>query len=157
MIAIGKLVKTVGLKGELKLYPYAPEPSCFEGCDLWIGGQQYRLAHFRMQKGMGHLRLEGLEHIDAVQPLINQEVLMEREQIALEEDEFFSADLVGLEVQTETGEVLGKIAEVLSPAAHDVFVVRGDSEILIPVVDEFIRSIDLEQGRVIVRLIEGMR
>lgn len=157
MIAIGKLVKVVGLKGEIKLYPYSPEPSCYEGCTLVIDNQDYELEQFRLHKGMGFVKLKGLNHVEEVEPLIGQEVLMPRDQIELDEDEYLIADLIGLKVVSHDGEALGIIKDVLTPAGHDVYVIEGESELMIPAVDEFIQDINLDEGIMTVRLIEGMR
>lgn len=157
MIAIGKLVRTVGLKGELKLYPYSSDPSCYEGVSLIIDGRTYLLEHFRMHKGMGFLQLKGLNQLEDAEALVGHEAFMDREDIELDEDEYLIADLIGLKVVTSEGEELGTIREVLSPAGHDIYVVQGKDEILIPAVAEFIQSIDLEIRVVTVRLIEGMR
>lgn len=157
MIAIGKLVKAVGLKGEVKLYPYSPDPSCYDGCRLVIDGTDYILKQFRLQKGMGFLKLASYDTLESVEELIGHEVFMDRRDITLEEDEYLIADLIGLQVISTEGEALGVIQEVLSPAGHDVYVVQGESEILIPAVDEFIKSVDLDQGQMIVQLIEGLR
>lgn len=157
MIAIGKLVKTVGLKGEIKLYPYSPEPSCYEGCQLFIGDKVYILEQFRMHKGMGFMTLQGLNRIEDVEELINLEVFMDRSDIELDEDEYLIADLIGLVVQTPDGEVLGTVKDVLTSAGADILVVQGESEILIPMVDEFIQTIDMDQQLITASLIEGMR
>ena len=67
------------------------------------------------------------------------------------------ADLIGLEVlDDETGARLGILEDVLTPSIQKVYVVRGEREILIPAVDEFIREINVEGGYIRVRLIEGM-
>jgi 16S rRNA processing protein RimM len=72
----------------------------------------------------------------------------------LDEDEYLTGDLVGLHVVTGMGEPLGVVNDVLATPAHDVLVV---GEILIPAVKEFVKEVDIEGGRVVVQLIEGMR
>lgn len=157
MIAIGKLVKTVGLKGEIKLYPYSPEPSCFEGCEVFIGGKRFLLEQFRMHKGMGFMKFEGYDTIESAEPLVDQEVFMQRDDIELEEDEYLITDLIGLSVLSDEGEKLGLIQDVLSHGGNDILVVQGKDEILIPMVADFVQEIDLTQGIILVRLIEGLR
>ena len=73
----------------------------------------------------------------------------------LDEDEFYSTELVGCQVIDEHQNALGKVVEVLTPAAHEVLVVRqGDSETLIPLVDEWVVSIDVKQGLIQVNSVE---
>lgn len=157
MIAIGKLVKAVGLKGEIKLYPYSPEPSCYEGCQVFIDGAGYTLDRFRQHKGMGFMKLAGYETIEDIEHLIDQEVFMQRDDIVLEEDEYLITELIGTSVVTEDGEKLGLIQDVLSHGGNDILVVQGQEEILIPMVAEFVTDIDLTTGIIVVRLIEGLR
>jgi 16S rRNA processing protein RimM len=76
----------------------------------------------------------------------------------LPEGEFYSHELVGLEVHNEAGETLGRIREILYTGANDVFVVvdAAGNELLLPVIDDVLLSIDLEAKRVLVRLLEGL-
>ena len=68
------------------------------------------------------------------------------------------ADLLGLEVlDAGSGEKLGVVADVLTPPAHEVYVVKGEHEYMIPAVDEFLAETNVEGGYIKVRLIEGMR
>jgi 16S rRNA processing protein RimM len=73
-----------------------------------------------------------------------------------DEDEWYDADLVGLDVVTDQGESLGRLDEVLHLPANDVFVVRGRREILLPVTEEVVRGVDREAGRVTVHLLPGL-
>lgn len=88
------------------------------------------------------------------------EVLAPREQLPpLEEGRFYYADLIGLAVLTEAGEHLGTLCDIWDNSAHEIFqVVDADErELLIPAVEPFIVEINPEAGRVVVRLLEGMR
>lgn len=156
MIAIGKLVKAVGLKGEIKLYPYSDQPSCFDGCEVIIAGNSYTLHQFRMQKKMGYMKLDGIDHIDQTEQLIDQEVFMKRDDIELDDDEYLITELIGLRVETDTGEDLGLVRDILSHSGNDILVVQGEQEVLIPMVDEFVKDISLQQHKIVVSLIEGM-
>ena len=82
---------------------------------------------------------------------------MKREDaIALSKDEYYVSDLIGLSVLSEKGEKLGMLSDVLKTAANDVYVVKGEREILIPAVKEYVLSIDLEKGEMTVLFVEGM-
>ena len=75
------------------------------------------------------------------------------EKPALDSDEFLTEDLIGMQVWTETGTHLGEVDDVLTTAAHDIFIV---GEVMIPVVKEFIKMIDFDEDRITVVLIPGM-
>ena len=67
-------------------------------------------------------------------------------------------DLIGLEVYTEEGKLLGKLKEVLQPGANDVYVVKNEKneQILIPVIPDVIKNIDIENKKIIVKLLNGL-
>ena len=85
-------------------------------------------------------------------------VFIDRTGVELPEGRHFIADLIGLNVvDADSGEALGVVADVLTPPAHEVYVVKGEHEYLIPAVDEFVIETNVEGGYIRVRLIEGMR
>ena len=85
-------------------------------------------------------------------------ISIDRTGVVLPEGRHFIADLIGLEVRdAASGEVLGAIADVLTPPAHEVYVVKGAHEYMIPAVDEFLVETNVEGGYIKVRLIEGMQ
>ena len=85
-------------------------------------------------------------------------VFIDRTGVELPDGRHFIADLMGLEVMdAATGEKLGVVADVLTPPAHEVYVVKGEHEYMIPAVDEFLVETNVEGGYIKVRLIEGMR
>ena len=84
-------------------------------------------------------------------------VWIDRTGVELPDGRHFIADLIGLTVIDDaTGRTLGTLADVLTPPAHEVYVVRGEKEYLIPAVDEFLVKTDVEGGYIRVKLIEGM-
>ncbi|MBR2934721.1 MAG: 16S rRNA processing protein RimM, partial [Oscillospiraceae bacterium] len=88
----------------------------------------------------------------------NQVLYIARKDVDLPAGHFFLADLIGLEVRdADTGNVLGHIAEVLTPPANNVYVVKGgERELLIPAVPDFVPETNVDSGYITVRLIEGL-
>jgi 16S rRNA processing protein RimM len=81
-----------------------------------------------------------------------------KDAVPLEAGEYYHHQIIGAVVETEEGEALGTVTEVLETPAHDVFIVLGPGgEILIPAVEEVVRDIDAAAGRVVVRLLPGLR
>jgi 16S rRNA processing protein RimM len=124
-------------------------------------GEESRLEVESARPHQGRLivKFEGYETRDDAERLRARAVWMTREQIGpLEPGRWFVQDIVGIEVFTEEGERLGELKEVLPMPANDVYVViGGGGEILLPATEEVIREVDLEGGRMLVRLIEGLR
>lgn len=80
------------------------------------------------------------------------------EAMPLEEDEYYLYQVLGLQVWTTEGEFLGRVDEVLSTGCNDVYLVSdGDQEVLIPAISSVVKEVDLDGGRLIVRLMEGLR
>ena len=97
------------------------------------------------------------DDVTAAMRLKNKVLHINRADVQLPEGRHFLADLVGLTViDDDTGETIGAITEVLTPPAHEVYVVKGEKEYLIPAVDEFLVETNVEEGYLRVRLIEGM-
>lgn len=85
--------------------------------------------------------------------------MKEEERQQLEDGEFYYDKIIGCEVVTDTGEVLGKIREILSPGANDVWVIQRyekGKDILIPYIDEVVKSVIIEEQKITVHIIEGL-
>ena len=156
-LEIGKIVNTHGVRGEVKVQPWADSPDfLLDFKTLWLDGQPLRVRSARVHKGMVILALEGVEDVSAAMALKNRVLHIRREDARLPQGSFFLQDILGAKVVTEQGEELGELADVLDMPGSPVYVVRGAREILIPAVPEFILHTDAENGVVTVRLIEGL-
>ena len=155
----GKIVNTHGIAGEVKILPWADGPEFLLDFDtLYIDGQPVELKGARVHKNCVLAKLAGIDDINQAMKLRDKIVCIDREDVELEEGAFFLADLMGLEVrEAETGKVLGTIHDILTPPANNVYVVRGgEREYMIPAVPEFIPETNIDDGYLLVRLIEGM-
>lgn len=153
----GQIVNTHGLKGYVKVMPWADDPSDLLDFDrFFIDGKEYEVEYSAQQKTMVLLKLAGIDDVDAAARLRNKEIAICRDDIELEEGVVFIADLIGLPVLAD-GVEIGKITEVLTPPGNDVYVVKGEHEYMIPAVQEFIESLNPEDGFIRVKLIEGMQ
>lgn len=155
----GEIVNTHGIQGEVKIVPWCDTPEFLCGFDtLYIDGAPVKVRAARSHKGNVLARLEGVDDVNAAMRLKGKRVSIDRTGVELPDGRHFIADLIGLTVlNDDTGEELGTIADVLTPPAHEVYVVRGKGkEYLIPAVDAFLRGTNVEEGWVRVHLIEGM-
>jgi len=151
----GEVVSTHGIRGELKIYPWADSPEfLLQLKELRIGGRIYPVTSSRVQKTCVLVKLQGVDSIEAAQPLIGKTVEFNRDAYAPETG-WYIADLIGLEVRCD-GKVIGKLKDVLQMPGNDVWVVKGTHEYLIPSVPEFILKVDPANGFIEVRLLEGM-
>ncbi|MEQ2455068.1 ribosome maturation factor RimM [Flavonifractor hominis] len=155
----GQIVNTHGIQGEVKIVPWCDTPEFLCQFDtFYLDGQPIRVRSMRVHKGNVLAMLEGVDSVNAAMALKGKTISIDRSGVVLPEGRHFIADLLGLEViDAATGEKLGTVADVLTPPAHEVYVVRGEHEYMIPAVDEFLAETNVEAGYIKVRLIEGMR
>ena len=158
LIEAGIIVNTHGINGELRLQPWADSPDFLTGFGhLFIDGVSVKVLSAKVHKGCVIATLEGVDNIDAAIRMKNKVVKVRKEDIHLEEGKYFVADLIGLQaVDAESEKNLGTVSDVLSLPANNVYVIKGEREILVPAVPEFIVETNLEKGYIKLRLIEGL-
>ena len=156
-IEAGEIVNTHGVRGEVKIMPWTDTPEFLRAVKtLYIDGKPVRVLASRVHKGALLASLEGVEDFNAAMRLKGRRVYMDRDDAPLEPGRFFIQDIIGARVVTESGEEIGTLREVIDAPAGMVYVVRGETEHLIPAVDEFVLRTDADAGLITVRLIEGM-
>ncbi|HEY0868448.1 MAG TPA: ribosome maturation factor RimM [Fimbriimonas sp.] len=155
LIRVGRISGVFGLRGHLKIEPLTDFWERFqEGRELYLKGKPVKIETSTTHKGRPLLKLEGVDSATQAEAL-QFEFLegLADEEFELEEDEYYTEELVGLRVVTVDGRELGELDEVHRYPAHDVFEVGG---IMIPAVKQFVRNVDIEGGTITVELIEGM-
>lgn len=129
---------------------------------MWVGEKDPSprpVERARLHQGVVILKLGGCDTRNDAETLRNQWLQIPAEEaLPLEEGEFFYYQLVGLQVETAAGEVLGELQEILQTGANDVFVVRGPGgELLLPDIPDVILDVDPEAGRIVVQIPAGLR
>lgn len=155
----GEIVNTHGVRGEVKVMPWADSPGFLCQFDtLYIDGKAVKVLSSRVHKTAVLCTLEGVDSVEKAMKLKGKVVSLRREQIQLPEGYHFLVDLVGLKaIDAASGEELGTVAEVLTLPAHNVYVVRGKGkEYMIPAVPAFIVETNEDEGFIKVNVIEGM-
>ncbi len=157
LIETGKIVNTHGLRGEVKIEPWADSPEAFCAFRrLFVEGTEHKVERARVQKRFVIAKLSGIDAIEEAEKLRNRVVYVPREDIPLEEGGFLLSDLIGCAAFDQDDAALGKVTDILTPPGGEVLEIRGAREILVPLNDEFLLKADIEAGRVTVRLLEGM-
>jgi 16S rRNA processing protein RimM len=155
-VRVGQIVGAFGLKGEVKVQPLTDFHERFaKGARLRLSGDWVTVEASREHRGRFVLKLSGINDATAAERLQWQYLEGPAdEKPELEEGEYLVEDLVGLRVVTTDGEELGEVDEVMEYPAHEVLEV-GD--MMIPLVSQFVKNIDLDQKVIQVELIPGMR
>ena len=155
----GKIVNTHGIRGELKIQPWADGPEFLKGFrKLYVDGKPFEVISAKVHKGCVIAAFAGIDNIDSANLLRNKIVFIDREDAKLPKGAYFLQDLIGLPViNDETDETIGALTETINMPASDVYVIKGENgEILVPAVPEFIKKVDTEAGFIRIKFIEGM-
>ncbi len=162
-IAIGRIVGTSGVEGIIKATAYSGIPERFlQLKSLYVfsdeGYRGYVVKSAVVKQGQVLLQLKGITTREAAKALVGKEIFVPEDQrIEPPEGYYFLDDIVGLTVFDTAGNKIGKVTDVIAHAANEVYVVReGDREVLIPAVRQFVKEINIPEGRMVVELIEGM-
>ncbi len=140
---VGRVGKPHGLAGAFVVEGASEDPERFAvGAELLVGGEQARVEESRRAGGRVVIRLDR-------RPERGSRLEVPRSALApTSEDEYYVADLIGLEVVEEEGRSLGNVRDVANYAANDVL--ELDSGLLLPLVEECVRQVDLDAGRIVV-------
>ena len=163
-LTIGEIVAPFGLAGEMKVRLETDFPDRFtrlrQVCVREASGQArlFDVESTRLHKGQILMRLRGIASIEEMEPLRNTFVQVRaQDAMRLPSNEFYIHDLLGCEVVTEQGRVLGSLTNVLRGGANDVYVIgQGKDEILLPAVKDVVRSVDVSRRRIVVAPTPGL-
>lgn len=165
-VVLGQVRRPHGVRGEVRVESFTDYPERMEQHDaLYLAHsrttdhvQRWEVESVRPHKGVLLIKFVGCDDRQAAEELRGMLVqLPVEEAVPLEDEEYYYFQLEGMDVETETGEWLGRVAEVLEPGAHDVYVVVGPrGEILLPAIEDVILELDLEAGKMLVRPLPGM-
>ena len=163
-LELGQIVNTKGLKGEVKLNSFAEDDSVFETLDTVYLKKKTQMVEKQIEK-VGYsknqviLKFKGCDSIEQAETLRDTYLLVKRSDLGeLPEGVYYIADLIGLDVYTDEGEMLGKVDDIYSTGANDIYVVKDElgKQKLLPGIPDVIKETSLEKGKIIVHLIEGL-
>lgn len=152
----GQIVSTHGIAGEVKILPWCDGPEFLKDFDtFYIEGTAFPVEQARVHKNMLLCKLSGVNDMNAAQVMKNKVVCIDRDDARIPEGRVFISDLIGLPVYAD-GQEIGVLKDVYTGPANDVYIVKGEKEYMIPAVSEFLEDVNVDEGYVRVRLIEGM-
>ena len=156
-IEAGKIVNTHGVRGEVKIQVWLDSPAFMKKFKtVYIDEKPVMMLSARPQKDMLIAMLEGVNDVNAAMCLKNKTVYIDRKDAKLPRGTFFMQDIMGASVIDEDGREVGKLTDIMETPASTIYVVKGETEHLIPAVPEFILKTDADKGIIKVHLIEGM-
>ena len=164
-IETGEIISLHGVRGEVKIYPWADYPEFLEEFDTFyikknkMHYQRMKAVSVRAHKNVVLIQFEGIDNTELARNLIGKVLYLDRDEIELEEGFYFVADLIGCKViNHETEEEIGTVADVKNLGASDIYYIQGadGKEYMFPAVEEFLMGTDIENKTIRVKVIEGM-
>ena len=165
LLQVGVITTTHGVRGEVKVFPTTDDPARFKKLkdvilDNGKAKKDLEIENVKFFKNMVILKFKGLDNINDVERFRQAKLLVTRENaVELEEDEYFIADLIGINVTSDEGEELGTIKDVLQTGANDVYVIAKENtpDLLVPAIHDCVLAVDIEAQTMTVHLLEGLR
>lgn len=163
-LAIGRVIRAHGVKGEVSVGVLTDFPERFETTEWIYLGDEFEATAYRLEKHRWHkknvlLTLAGITDRNQAEQLKGQLVQVPLEEaMPLPEGSYYLYQLIGLRVITTDGNNLGSMVDIIETGANNVYVVKkdGQPEILLPAIPDVVKSIDIEQGQMVVDLIDGL-
>jgi 16S rRNA processing protein RimM len=163
-VPVGDITKTHGLKGEVKLRPLVTDPGLVQGarCARIVGDDgssvETVIEKVRGQGGRWIVKFKNFKTVEEAQTLAGRSLEIYREDFQpLPEGEYYWFQIEGIQVFDEEGRYYGTVNEIISTGSNDVYVVQdGDKELLLPMIDSVVKSIDLKENKLVFHIIEGL-
>ncbi|MDB4956102.1 MAG: rRNA processing protein RimM [Myxococcales bacterium] len=156
-IEIGGIARAHGIRGEVVIFTHDPDSETLGAAEVvWVGGKQRKIEHARDTQRGWLVRLEGITTRNDAEALRGQTVEIDREALGLGDEDILLADLIGCAVKLVDGRPWGTIASVEADVQDRLVIHDGDLERLLPLVDEFVKDIDLEARVVTIDPPEGL-
>jgi len=164
LIAIGRISKPIGTRGEVKISLLTDDKRRFEKLPaVWLGYdaakvEWKKILKVRIDIKQVVLGFHGIETIEEAEKLKDLYLFVPKEEaVELESGNYFVDDVIGCEVVTEEQTNVGTITDLLSLPMNDIWVVKkGVKEILIPAVKAIIRQVDVEKKRITIHALDGL-
>ncbi|MBN2123551.1 MAG: 16S rRNA processing protein RimM [Deltaproteobacteria bacterium] len=163
LLLMGKVIRPHGLGGLLRISSHAEsEDSFLQAGVLFLRSDSGDCVEYGVVSAKRHgshvlIRLQGLDTVDQAEKCRGADVLVRKDALAREKDEYFWHELIGLQVYIHAGRFIGTIRQIIPTGSNDIYVVEdGKTEVLIPATQEAVKEIDLENNTMIISEMEGL-
>ncbi len=164
LLQVGIISSTHGIKGEVKVFPTTDDVNRFKKLKevLLDTGKEtlsMRIESVKFFKQFVILKFKGFDSINDIEKYKGKSLLVTRENaVKLEEDEYFIADLEGVNVVSDDGQYRGVLTEVIETGANDVYAIRLEDgrSLLLPAIKECILEVNLEENRMLIHVLDGL-
>lgn len=162
-LQVGVISSTHGIRGEVKVFPTTDDPARFKKLKnvlLDTGKERLELEiqSVKFFKQFVIVKFRGIDNINDIEKYKGKSLMVPREDaVQLEEDEYYIADLIGMEVYTDGGR-FGTLKDVMETGANEVYIIDSDEhgEVLVPAIHDCILDVDVEKQTMKIRLMDGL-
>jgi 16S rRNA processing protein RimM len=158
-LIIGRILAPWGIRGEVKVEVVTDFPERFAPRKVvYLNTRQLEIESCRPHKQHLVVKLAAVDSVEDAEKLRGQDLTIPRSELyPLPEGKYYAFQVIGLNVVTTKGKRLGKVIDIMTTASNDVYIIEGKTgEILIPAIEDVVKSIDLKKGKIIIEAIEGL-
>ena len=163
-LEIGQIVNTFGIKGMVKVKPFTDDITRFDDLKkVYVEAnktkKQYEIEEVKYNKDMVLLKFKGIDKVEEAELLRNSYLKVDRkDEPELEEGTYYIVDLIGLNVYSDEGELLGKVDDIFNNGSCDIYAVKDElgKQLLLPAISDVIKEINLEQKKIVVHILKGL-
>ena len=159
-LEIGQIVNTFGIKGFVKIKPFTDDIARFKKLKkVYIKNKEYEVQEVKFHKNMVLLKFKNIETIEQAEEFRNLYLEIDRRDgVELEENSYYIVDLLGLNVYSDKGDLLGILDDIYNTGSNDIYVVKNEmgKTLLLPAISEVIKEINLENKKITVHLLKGL-
>ena len=164
LLQVGIISSTHGVRGEVKVFPTTDDINRFKKLKQVIldTGREKMVLEVqgvKFFKQFAILKFKGIDNINDIEKYKGKRLLVDREHaVKLKKDEYFIADMIGMDVFTEDGELFGALKDVMETGANDVYIIEmsDGKEVLVPAIKQCILDVDIENRKMVIHLLEGL-
>ena len=162
---VGVITSTHGIKGEVKVFPTTDDAKRFKkNMEIILDTGKDEIVHtvesVKFFKQFVILKFKGIDNINDIEKYKTKSLYVTRANaVKLRKDEYFIADLLGIDVWEDNGDKIGVLKDVIETGANDVYIIslEDGKELLIPAIKECVLDVDVEEGKMTIHVMEGLR
>ena len=163
-LQVGVISSTHGVRGEVKVFPTTDDPARYKKLKkVYLDtGREFRpleIQGVKFFKQFVIVKFKGIDNINDIEMYKGRSLLVDRKDaVPLKQDEYFIADMVGIDVYTEDGEKFGVLKDVMETGANDVYIIDSlkHGEVLVPAIKQCILGVNIEENRMDIHLMDGL-
>ena len=164
LLQVGVITTTHGIRGEVKVYPTTDDAHRFDYLESVLLDTGKELCELEIQrvkyfKQFVILKFRDVDNINDIEPYKGKSLYVTRDfAVPLEENEYYIADLIDMDVFLEDGSLFGTLKDFMETGANDVYVIHttDKKEVLVPAIKDCVKEVDVEQNKMIIHLLKGL-